>query len=107
MYHRASRSGEIVPHVSLRLTTHPRFTRLWMPTYYPRANPIERAFGGVHDGCTRHHQRQRLPHLVADVEDHMHLNGPWKYLLSDLYDAPAITAAVANIAAKEHAKAAA
>ena len=36
-----------------------------------------------------------------------HLNGPWKYKLSDLYDEPAVTAAVENISAEEHAKAAA
>ena len=78
-----------------------------MPTYCPRANPIERAFGDVHDYCTRNHQRKRLPDLVADVEDHVHLNGPWRYQLSDLYYEPLITAAVQNIAAEAHAKAAA
>jgi hypothetical protein len=61
----------------------------------------------VHDCCTRHHQRKRLPDLVADVEDHLHLNGPWPYKLSDLYDAPAVTAAVEKIAAEARAKAAA
>jgi hypothetical protein len=44
---------------------------------------------------------------VADVEDHLHLNGPWKYTLSELYDEPAVTAAVENIAAEAHAQAAA
>ena len=33
--------------------SHPRFTRLWLPTYCPHAHPIERAFGDVHDQCTR------------------------------------------------------
>jgi hypothetical protein len=37
----------------------------------------------------------------------LHLNGPWTYQLSDLYYEPAITAAVENIAAAEHAKTAA
>jgi hypothetical protein len=41
------------------LTAHPRVTRLLLPTYCPRANPIERAFGDGHDGCTRNHQRTR------------------------------------------------
>jgi hypothetical protein len=41
------------------LTAHPRVTRLLLPTYGPRAHPIERAFGDVHDGCTRNHQRTR------------------------------------------------
>jgi putative transposase len=89
------------------LATHPRVTLLFLPTYCPRANPIERAFGDVHDCCTRNHQRKRLPELVADVEDHVHLNGPWQYKLSDLYDEPAVTAAVEKIAAEEHAIAAA
>ena len=84
------------------LATHPRVTLLFLPTYCPRANPIERAFGDVHDCCTRNHQRKRLPDLVADVEDHLHLNGPWQYKLSDLYYEPAVTAAVEKIAAEEH-----
>jgi putative transposase len=89
------------------LASHPRVTLLWLPTYCPRANPIERAFGDVHDCCTRNHQRKRLPDLVADVEDHLHLNGPWQYRLSDLYYDSAVTAAVEKIAAEERAKAAA
>jgi putative transposase len=67
------------------LATHPRVTLLFLPTYCPRANPIERAFGDVHDCCTRNHRRKRLPELVSDVEDPRHLNGPWKYQRSDLY----------------------
>jgi putative transposase len=85
------------------LATHPRVTLLFLPTYCPRANPIERAFGDVHDCCTRNHQRTRLSELVADVEDHVHLNGPWQYKLSDLCYEPAVTAAVEKIAAEEHA----
>jgi hypothetical protein len=76
------------------LAAHPRVTLLLLRTYGPRANPIERAFGDVHDCCTRNHRRARLPDLVADVEDYVHLNGPWQYKLSDLYDEPAVTAAV-------------
>jgi transposase len=89
------------------LAHHPRVTLLFLPTYCPRANPIERAFGDVHDLCTRNHTRKRLPALVADVEDHLDRNGPWKYKLSDLYYEPAITAAVENIAAEEQAQGAA
>jgi putative transposase len=87
------------------LATHPRFTLLCLPTYCPRANPIERAFGDVHDTCTRNHQRKRLPDLVADVEEHLHVNGPWPYKLSQLYYEPAVTAAVEKIATEEQAKA--
>jgi putative transposase len=89
------------------LATQPRVTLLFLPTYCPRANPIERAFGDVHDLCTRNHTRTRLPDLVADVEDHLHLNGPWKYKLSDLYYEPVVTTAVEPIAAQEQAKVAA
>jgi putative transposase len=89
------------------LATHPRVTLLLLPTYCPRANPIERAFGDVHDCCTRNHRRKRLPELVADVVDHVHLNGPWQYKLTDLYYEPAVTAAVEHITAEEQAKVAA
>ena len=41
------------------LESHPRLTLLFVPTYCPRANPIERAFGDVHDKCTRNHMRKR------------------------------------------------
>ena len=76
------------------LATHPRFELLFLPTYCPRANPIERAFGDVHDLCTRNHTRKRLLDLVADVVEHLDVNGPWQYKLSDIYYAPAVTAAV-------------
>jgi putative transposase len=89
------------------LAQHPRFTLLFLPTYCPRANPIERAFGDVHDCCTRNHRRKRLPDLVADVEAHLQMNGPWPYKLSDLYYEPAVTAAVQQLAAEEQAKVAA
>ena len=89
------------------LATNPRFELLWLPTYCPRANPIERAFGDVHDLCTRNHMRKRLRDLVADVEAHLHLNGPWQYQLSELYYEPAVTAAVEKIASEEHTKIAA
>ena len=89
------------------LAAHPRVSLLFLPTYCPQANPIERAFGDVHDCCTRNHRRNRLLDLVADVEDHLDLNGPWKYKLSDLYYEPAVTTAVENITAKEQAKVAA
>jgi hypothetical protein len=89
------------------LDAHPRVTRRLLPTDGPRANPMERAFGDVHDGCTRNHQRKCLPTLVADVEDPWQRNGPWPYKLSALYDAPAVTAAVEQIAAEEQARVAA
>jgi transposase len=83
------------------LATPPRVTRLFLPPSCPQAKPIARAFGDGHDCCPRNHQRQRLPTLMADVEDHVLLNGPWLYKLPDLYDEPAVTAAVEKNAAEE------
>ena len=83
------------------LAKNPRFELLFLPTYGPRANPIERAFGDVHDLCTRHHTRKRLRDLVADVVEHLHVNGPWRYKLSDIYDDPAVTAAVERMAMEQ------
>jgi hypothetical protein len=89
------------------LAVHPRFTLRWLPTNGPRAHPIERAFGAVHDLCTRHHTRKRLRDLLAEVEAHLQLNGPWQYQLSARSDEPAVTAAVAKIVSEEHPKVAA
>jgi len=67
------------------LGVHLRFELLWLPTYCPRANPIERVFGDVHDKCTRNHQRKRIDDLVDDIKWHLKKNGPWRYKLSDIY----------------------
>jgi hypothetical protein len=74
------------------LTAHPRFALLYLPTYCPAANPIERAFGDVHDNCTRNHTRKRIWHLVEDVKQHLRVNGPWRYALSKIYYTPEVTA---------------
>jgi hypothetical protein len=76
------------------LAIHPRFALLYLPTYCPRANPIERAFGDVHDKCTRNHTRKRIWHLVQDVKQHLLGNGPWRYALSEIYYTPEVTAAL-------------
>jgi hypothetical protein len=89
------------------LASHPRLALLWLPTSWPRANPMERVFGDVHDKCTRNHKRKRLHDVVQDVERHMEENGPWKYKLSQLYDASEVTEAVEAIAAEKHPKIAA
>jgi hypothetical protein len=70
---------------------------LFLPTYCPRATPIERVFGDVPDLCTRHHTRKRLRELVADVIEHLHINGPWQYNLADIYHEPVVTAAVEKL----------
>jgi pyoverdine/dityrosine biosynthesis protein Dit1 len=76
------------------LAAHSRFEVLSLPTYCPRANPIERAFGDVHDNCTRIHTRKRIWHLIQDVQRHLRRNGPWRYALSEIYYTPTVTAAV-------------
>jgi transposase len=81
------------------LAAHPRFELLYLPTYCPRANPIERAFGDVHDKCTRNHTRKCMWHLVQDVKQHLRVNGPWRYALSEIYYTPEVTAAVAALQA--------
>jgi hypothetical protein len=83
------------------LATPPRFELLYLPTYCPQANPIERAFGDVHDKCTRNHTRNRIWQLVQDVKQHLQVNGPWRYALSELYYPPEVTAAVQTLRAAE------
>jgi putative transposase len=82
------------------LAAHPRFELLWLPTYCPRANPIERIFGDTHDKVTRNHKRKRLRDLVADVGRHLERNGPWLYRLSTIYQAPDITMALKELRQK-------
>ena len=83
------------------LAAHPRFALLYLPTYCPRANPIERAFGDIHDKCTRNHTRKRLWHLVQDVKRHLRGNGPWRYALSELYYTPEVTVAAEALRAAD------
>jgi putative transposase len=79
------------------LATHPRFELLWLPTYCPRANPIERIFGDVHDKITRNHKRKRLRDLVADVGHFLDRHGPWPYQLSAIYQEPQVTATLKQL----------
>ena len=83
------------------LAAHPRFELLFLPTYCPQASPIERAFGDVHDKCTRNPKRKRLWRLVRDVEEHLWVNGPWRYALSEIYYTPDVTAAVQALLAPQ------
>ena len=82
------------------LAAHPRFAVLYLPTYCPRANPIERAVGDVHDKCTRNHTRKRIWHLVQDVKQHLRVNGSWRYARSDSSYTPEVRAAVEALHAK-------
>ena len=72
------------------LEEHPCFELVWLPSYCPKANPIERVFGDVHDKCTRNHTRKLLRTLVGDVKGHLAENGPWKYELSEIYYTPEV-----------------
>jgi transposase len=92
--------------VALWLTQHPRFELIWLPSYCPRANPMERAFGDVHDKCTRNHKRTTVGELVVDVKGHLRWNGPWRYRLSEIYYASEVEAAVAEMNAAQELKAA-
>lgn len=87
------------------LAAHPRFALLYLPTYCPRANPIERAFGDVHDKCTRNHMRKQIWQLVHDVKCPLLWNGPWPYALSHLYYTPEVTAEVDTLRAAQTAPA--
>jgi hypothetical protein len=55
----------------------------------------------VQDKCTRNHIRKRIWKLVEDVEQHLQVNGPWPYALSELYYTPEVTAAVEALGAAE------
>jgi transposase len=85
------------------LAAPPRFDLLWLPTYCPRANPIEGAFGDTHDKVTRPHKRKRWRDLVADVGRHLDRNGPWPYPLSRLSQEPEVTAALPTLRQEKHA----
>jgi hypothetical protein len=37
---------------------------------------------------------------VQDVKQHLRVNGPWRYALSDIYYTPEVTAAVEALQAK-------
>jgi transposase len=81
------------------LEQHPRFVLLFLPTYCPRAHPIERCFGDLHDKVTRNHRRKRMRDLVHDVQRHLAQNGPWHYQLSEIYQTAEVTQALQKHAA--------
>ena len=88
------------------VAAHPRFELVFLPSYCPQANPIERAFGDVHDKCTRNHKRARIADLVGDVFWHLEANAPWRYRLSRIYYTPEVDQAVAALAEARKLKAA-
>jgi transposase len=88
------------------LAMHPRIELLFLPTYCPKANPIERVFWEVHDKCTRNHRRKQIGQLVGDVEQHLAVNGPWPYKLSEIYYTAEVSAAVKELEKQQLLKAA-
>jgi transposase len=88
------------------LETHPRMELLFLPTYCPKANPIERLYWEVHDKCTRNHRRNQIGQLVGDVEQHLKVNGPWPYKLSEIYYTAEVSAAVKELEKQRLLKAA-
>jgi putative transposase len=69
-----------------------RVELVFLPTYCPKANPIERLFGDTHDKVTRNHTRKQIWRLVEDVKRHLARNGPWRYRLSEIYFTAEVTA---------------
>ena len=92
--------------VTAWLGAHPRFEVVYLPSYCPQANPIERAFGDVHDKCTRNHKRTQIDEVVGDVLWHLKANTPWRYKLSRIYYTPEVEQAVTEQAATRKLKAA-
>jgi transposase len=87
------------------LASHRRIELVFLPTYCPKAHPIERLFGDTHDKVTRNHTRKQIWRLVEDVKRHLAQNGPWHYRLSEIYFTAEVTAAVQRL--KSQAKASA
>ena len=85
------------------LASHSRIELVFLPTYCPKANPIERLFGDTHDKVTRNHTRKQIWRLVEDVKRHLAENGPWRYRLSEIYFTAEVTAAMQHL--KSQAKA--
>jgi hypothetical protein len=86
------------------LAASPHVKLLFLPTSCPKANPIERALGAVYDKSMRNHTGKRIWTLVGDVEQHLQVNGPWPYVLSEIYYTPEVTAAVQALMATETAR---
>ncbi len=75
------------------LARHPRFVLLWLPRYCPRANPIERVFGDLHDQITRNHRHRTLSPLLAEVQRYLRRRAHHGRLPS-IYREPAVKSAL-------------
>ena len=75
------------------LACHPRFVLLWLPRYCPKANPIERVFGDLHDRITRNHRHRTLLSLLAEVQKYLRRRARHGQLPS-IYREPAVKSAL-------------
>jgi hypothetical protein len=81
------------------LARHPRFVLLWLPCYCPKANPIERIFGDLHDQITRNHRHRTLPPLLAEVQRYLRRRAHHGQLPS-IYHEPAVKSALRRLRRK-------
>jgi transposase len=81
------------------LARHPRFVLLWLPCYCPKANPIERIFGNLHDQITRNHCHRTLPPLLAEVQRYLRQRARHGQLPS-IYHEPAVKSALRQLPRK-------
>ena len=81
------------------LACHPRLVLLWLPRYCPKANPIERIFGDLHDRITRNHRHRTLPPLWAEVQRYLRRRARHGQLPS-IYREPAVKSALRQLRRK-------
>lgn len=81
------------------LACHPRLVLLRLPCYCPKANPIERIFGDLHDQITRNHRHRTLPSLLAEVQRYLQQHAPHGRLPS-IYHEPAVKSALRRLRRK-------
>jgi transposase len=81
------------------LAGHPRLVLLWLPRYCPKANPIERIFGALHDQITRNHRHRTLPPLLAEVQRYLRRRAHHGQLPS-IYREPAVKSALRQLRRK-------
>jgi transposase len=81
------------------LAGHPRLVLLWLPRYCPKANPIERIFGALHDQITRNHRHRTLPPLLAEVQRYLRRRAHHGQLPS-LYREPTVKSALRQLRRK-------
>jgi transposase len=81
------------------LACHPRFVLLWLPCYCPKANPIERIFGDLHDQITRNHRHRTLPPLLAEAQRYLRHRAHHGQLPS-IYHEPAVESALRRLRRK-------